>query len=268
MRDSVAILTDTTRCTGCEKCVEACKEENDLPPDRPWRGQGAVDGLSATRLTAVVRLPGERYVRRLCRHCLEPACVSACIVGAMYKTEEGPVVYDRDRCIGCRYCLNACPYGIPRYDWDSSVPFVHKCTMCYHRIQDGQPPACVEACPEEATIFGSRSELLDEAHRRIQANPEKYVQRVFGEHEVGGSSVLYLSDVPLDFLGWQADLGPMALPHRSWAALKKVPPVILGMGALMSGLYWVVGRRMRLAAEAAADGGESQAVDDGGDTDG
>ncbi len=253
MSDTIAILNDTTRCTGCEKCVAACKEEYELGRDRPWRAQGAVSDLSSTRYTTIVRRPDEHYVRQQCRHCLEPACVSACLVGAMQKTPEGPVVYDADRCMGCRYCLAACPYGIPRYEWDQRVPYVTKCTMCIERVRRGDIPACVDACPEEATMFGTRAELLAEAHRRIDENPGKYQPRVFGEHEIGGTSVLYISDIPLDFLAWKPDLGTQPLPERTWAALHKVPPLMLGMGGLMTGIYWVVGRRMKLASEAAIE---------------
>ena len=253
MSDTIAILNDTTRCTGCEKCVAACKEEYELGRDRPWRAQGAVSDLSSTRYTTIVRRPDEHYVRQQCRHCLEPACVSACLVGAMQKTPEGPVVYDADKCMGCRYCLAACPYSIPRYEWDQRVPYVTKCTMCIDRVRQGDIPACVDACPEEATMFGTRAELLAEAHRRIDENPGKYQPRVFGEHEIGGTSVLYISDIPLDFLAWQPDLGTQPLPERTWAALHKVPPLMLGMGGLMTGIYWVVGRRMRLASEAAME---------------
>lgn len=250
MNDTVAILTDTTRCIGCEACVEACKDENGLGRDRPWRGQGSVRDLSSSRYCSVIRRPGDRYVRQQCRHCLDPACVSACLVGAMQKTPAGPVVYDPDRCMGCRYCLAACPYGIPRYDWNDRVPYVRKCTLCAPRLAQGKAPACVEACPEEATIFGSRAEMLEEAHRRIAAEPGRYQPVVYGEHEVGGTSVLYISDVPLDFLAWQADLGAQPLPRLTASALHKVPPTILAVGGVMTGIYWVIGRRMRLAAEA------------------
>ena len=180
--------------------------------------------------------------------------MSACLVGAMQKTPEGPVIYDPERCMGCRYCLLACPYGIPRYDWDGPVPFVHKCTMCYHRLSEGGIPACVEACPQEATIFGERQTLLAEARRRLAANPDRYVQRIFGEHEVGGTSVLYISDINLGFLGWKPDLGEQALPELTWASLKKVPPVILGVGGLMGGIYWTINRRMRLAMREGYEG--------------
>jgi len=253
MTDTVAILNDTTRCTGCEECVAACKKENALGRDHPWRGQGSVSDLSSSRFCTVLHEPGPHNVRQMCRHCLEPACVSACLVGAMQKTPEGPVVYDPNRCMGCRYCVAACPFGIPRYDWHERVPYVRKCTMCLPRLREGKPPACVEACPEEATIFGARRELLEEAHRRIAAAPERYVPTVYGEHEVGGTSVLYISDVPLDFLAWEPHLSPEPLPQLTASALHKVPPMILAVGGLMTGIYWVIGRRMRLAAEAASE---------------
>jgi len=265
MSDSVAILNDTTRCTGCEKCVAACKQEYELGRDRPWRGQGAVSDLSSTRYTTIIRRPEEHYVRQQCRHCLEPACVSACLVGAMQKTPEGPVVYDAEKCMGCRYCLAVCPYGIPRYEWDRRVPYVTKCTMCIDRIRRGEVPACVDACPEEATMFGTRAELLAEAHRRIDQDPGKYQPRVFGEHEIGGTSVIYISDIPLDFLAWKPDLGTQPLPERTWAALHKVPAMMVGVGGLMAGVYWVVGRRMKLASEAAM---EAEATDIAEDTQG
>jgi len=243
------ILTDTTLCTGCERCVEACKEENDLGKDLPRRWKSQIDDLSSTRYTTIVRKDGDHFVRRFCRHCQEPACVSACIVGALQKTAEGPVIYDSDKCIGCRYCMMACPYGIPRYDWEKTTPFVKKCTMCYPRLQEGREPACVEACPEKATIFGTREELLSIAHQRIAENPGRYLQTVVGETEIGGTSILYISDIRLDFLAFKPDLGDDPLPQLTWAALSKVPPIVVGMGGLMAGIYWIVNRRMTIAEQ-------------------
>jgi formate dehydrogenase iron-sulfur subunit len=263
MIDAPAILIDTTRCVGCEECVTACKEENGLGKDRPWRGQSTIDDLSATRNCTVHRRPGDTYVLQQCRHCIEPACVSACLVGAMQKTPEGPVVYDPHRCMGCRYCMVACPYGIPRYDWDRAVPVVHKCTMCYHRLQEGGVPACVEACPQEATVFGTRTALLAEARRRISEAPNRYLPHVWGENEVGGTSVLYVSGVSLSFLAWSPELGNAPLPALSWQALEKVPPVVFGMGALMGGIYWFANRRMKVAlAEAQESAASATVVDD------
>ena len=247
-----AILTDTTRCTGCERCVRACKAYNGLGEDVPRRWKARIDGLSSTRYTTLVRRPGNRFVRRQCRHCLEPACASACIVGALHKRADGPVVYDSTRCIGCRYCMMACPFEIPRYDWEKSVPYVRKCTFCQDRLAVGQQPECTRACPEQATIFGSRDELLEEAHRRVAQHPEKYVNKVFGESEVGGTSVLYVSDIPLDFLNARANLADQPLPELTWAALSKVPPIVLGVSGVMAGVWWITGRRMKLASEALA----------------
>jgi formate dehydrogenase iron-sulfur subunit len=257
---SAAILIDITKCVGCEECVLACKEENELGPDRLRPGQDAVDGLSATRFSTILRYPDDHFVRQQCRHCLEPACVSACLVGAMQKTPEGPVIYDSELCMGCRYCLLACPYGIPRYEWDQAVPLVKKCTLCNHRIAEGKEPACVEACPEDALLFGERDDLLAEARRRIAENPETYLDHIYGEKEVGGTSVLYIADISLGFLGWSENLGNGDLPHLTYAALKKVPWTILGMGSLMGGIYWVINRRMRLAARAVEDAQVSRRV--------
>ena len=257
MMESPAILIDTTRCTGCDRCVAACKAENELGPDRLRAGQRRVDDLSATRFSTVRWLEGDHYVRQQCRHCLEPACVSACLVGAMQKTPEGPVIYDADRCMGCRYCLLACPFDVPRYDWEAAVPTVRKCTLCYPRLREEREPACVEACPEKALLFGPRPDLLREAHRRLQVHPERYLPHVYGEHEVGGTSVLMLSNFPLAELGWP-NTPDRPLPQLTWAALDKVPATVVAVSALMGGLHWIIARRMRLAA-AAADTGDPQA---------
>jgi len=262
-----AILTDTTLCTGCERCVEACREDNELGPDVPRRWKSRIDDLSSTRYTTILRRksedkPGVHFVRQQCRHCVDPACVSACLVGALQKTPEGPVIYDDARCMGCRYCMIACPYGIPRYTWEKPVPYIRKCDMCYDRVVDGGKPACVEACPQKATIFGDRDELIAEAHRRIKENPDKYVDRVVGETEIGGTSVIYISDIPLDFLAFNPEMGDEPLPKLTWAALSKVPPIIGGVGAVMTGAWWIIGRRMKLAEEAARDKRQDKATDE------
>jgi formate dehydrogenase iron-sulfur subunit len=259
----MAILIDTTLCTGCEECIVACKEENGLGKDRPWRGQQSIRDLSATRWSTIIPRPNGHYVRNQCRHCLEPACVSACIVGALGTSPQGAVVYDRDRCMGCRYCMMACPYGIPRYDWDRNTPLVQKCKLCEPRLAEGRVPACVEACPEKAMLFGTREEMITEGHRRIAAEPDRYQPRVWGETEFGGTSVLYVSDVSLDFLKVKPGTEGEAFPELTWAALKKVPGVVVGVGALMAGTYWVIGRRMHMAAVAAeTDAKDAQAASD------
>jgi len=246
-----AILTDVTKCIGCEKCVEACVEVNNLGEYKPGaelRIQEVGDGLSARRWTAVISRPEQHFVRQQCRHCLDPACVSACPVGAMQKTPEGPITYNKSICMGCRYCMLACPFGIPRYDWDATVPYINKCTMCYDtRLKEGKLPGCVEACPTEATIFGDRDELIAEASSRLRAEPKKYVPHIYGEHEVGGTSVLYISDIGLEFLNYENPLPEEPVPDRTWAVMQHVPTVAVGMTVLSGGLYWIIGRRMRMA---------------------
>lgn len=251
---SMAILTDVTRCIGCEECVLACQKTNELPKEQPWRWVKQIDDLSSARWTSIDRMhteKGDRFVRKQCMHCLEPACVSVCIVGALKKTPEGPVVYDPDVCIGCRYCMIACPWEIPRYSWEDSVPYVEKCHMCYERIsKENKPPACVEACPTEATIFGERDALLVEAQRRLASEPDKYVQKIWGAKEVGGTSVLYISDVDIKLTGLDApvvDSEPM--PHRTTKILHQMPTVFSGMALLMGGIYWIIKRRQQVMAQ-------------------
>ncbi|MEZ5359735.1 MAG: 4Fe-4S dicluster domain-containing protein [Candidatus Zixiibacteriota bacterium] len=243
-----AILTDVTKCIGCLDCVGACKKEHNLEVDYP-RSFHRSDGLSSKNWTSILQKGDDRFIRKQCRHCIDPACVSACPVGALIKTPEGAVIYDGSKCIGCRYCMIACPYGIPRYDWDSAVPYIRKCTMCHERLQNGQQPACTEACPTGATIFGERDELLAEAKRRIAENPGKYIDHVFGEKEVGGTSVLYISDIDLGFLTYPVKHTKTSLPETTSAAMHAVPPAFVGMGAVMGGLYWFCKRRERLRQE-------------------
>ena len=187
---SAAILIDITKCVGCEECVLACKEENDLGPDRLRLGQQAVDGLSATRFSTILRKPDDHFVRQQCRHCLEPACVSACLVGAMQKTPEGPVIYDSELCMGCRYCMVACPFEIPAYEYHNPItPRVMKCTFCYERVaEEGKLPGCAQISPVEAITFGKRADLLALGHQRIKDNPGRYLDHIYGEKEVGGTS--------------------------------------------------------------------------------
>jgi formate dehydrogenase iron-sulfur subunit len=258
MIQNPCILTDVTKCIGCEQCVVACKKTNGLPEsESPPRPGSTPDGLSADRWTSVIRQPDNHFVRKQCRHCLEPACVSVCPVGALQKTPEGPVVYDKSVCMGCRYCMLACPYGIPHYEWHSANPSVRKCILCYPHLRSGRltEPGCVTACPTKATIFGTRDEMLQEARKRLQAEPSRYVQKVWGETEVGGTSVLYISDISLDFLAWNRgrQLSDEPLPALTWAALKPVPFEFLGMGAAMGAIGWIVERRRNLAQRQAPE---------------
>lgn len=240
--EPLALLVDVVECIGCRSCMEACMELHGFTGD-PFE----VEELSATAYT-IVEERGDYWVRRLCRHCLKPSCASVCPVGALHKTELGPVVYDADACIGCRYCMQACPFGVPRYEWNDPVPAVAKCDMCYDRVARGDPPACVEACPVEAVIVGSRRELIDEAHRRIREDPETYADTVCGEHEIGGTSVLFL--MPLELARPHAEerhLGDEPLPLRTLEALERVPGIVIVGGAFLLAVHWITSRRDEVA---------------------
>jgi formate dehydrogenase iron-sulfur subunit len=246
-----AILTDLTKCVGCEACALACKEVNDLPRDT------GLQVLNADTWTAVEHHDGV-HVRRQCMHCLDPSCVSVCPVGALQKTSEGPVVYDEDRCMGCRYCMIGCPFNIPKYEWDSTRPRVQKCIMCFEkRLSEGKEPACTAACPTGATVFGDRDELLREAHARISADPDRYVDHVYGETEAGGTSVLYLSGVPFEEVGLAADVRSDPYPRLTWNVLSRLPNVVSIAGVTLAGIWWITGRREKVR-EAESETGESR----------
>jgi len=236
MERTRAILVDITKCIGCRSCEQACKQLHNFPMESEAR-------LSPTALTVIEDHDG-KFVRKMCMHCQEPACASACLVGALKKTSAGPVTYDAGKCIGCRYCLVACPFSVPRYEWAKLVPYVKKCDMCAARQANGQPPACVEACPTGASIVGWRDEILEEAERRILAGG--YVKHIYGGEEAGGTSVFFISDVPFEKLGFAAP-PRQPMPVLTANALGDVPTVVLVGGGLLSGLYWITQRRQAVA---------------------
>jgi len=239
---SRALLFDVTRCIGCHACAKACKESHGFP------GEGEETEMDAVTYTVVQDKGDDRYLRRMCMHCATPSCASACPVGAFTKTELGPVVYDASKCLGCRYCMTACPFNVPRYEWSSNNPRVRKCDGCFERLKEGKTNACAEACPAEATIAGTREELLAEAKKRIAENPGQYHPEVYGEHEVGGTNVFVLSPVPFEQLGMRVGLGTVPPANLTWAALSKVPSVV-GLGCVgLSAIYWITHRREEVAA--------------------
>ncbi|MFZ7128076.1 MAG: 4Fe-4S dicluster domain-containing protein [Desulfobacterales bacterium] len=216
--DPYGCLVDISRCIGCRKCEAACNQVNHLPePEKSFEDPTVLNRLrrpDEEAFTVVNRyFPGTldarhqlvpSFVKIQCMHCQEPACASACIVGALSKQANGSVAYDVGKCIGCRYCMVACPFEIPAYEYhDPVTPRVMKCTFCFERIsQEGGIPGCAEICPVEAITFGRRDRLLEVAKKRIQDNPARYVDHIYGENEVGGTSWMYISHIPFEKLGF------------------------------------------------------------------
>ena len=207
--DGGGLLYDTTLCIGCKACVVACKEANGMPADTDGYGGGLYDapeGLNEYTKN-VIQLHDDgveySYVKKQCMHCVDPACVGACMLGALHKGKYGVVSWDANLCVGCRYCQMACAFNIPKFQWSKAAPKLVKCELCKDRLAEGKQPACTEVCPRKAVIFGPYDALLDEAHARLKASPNNYVQKVYGEKELGGTQVLYLSHVPFEDLGFR-----------------------------------------------------------------
>ncbi|HEX6504662.1 MAG TPA: 4Fe-4S dicluster domain-containing protein [Terriglobales bacterium] len=241
---SKALLYDATLCIGCKQCEKACSEKNKLPYD----DNIAAEEKQSEHKFTVVLTKGDKFMRRLCMNCAEPACASVCPVGALHKTALGPVVYEENRCMGCRYCMVACPFGVPKYEWNKVLPRVQKCTMCSDRVSAGKQTACAEACPTGATKFGERDELIAEAQKRIQDNPANYVNHIYGLTEVGGTSVLLLSSVPFEQFGYRADLSQDPLPMLTYRVLSRIPDFVPLGGIMLGGVWWITHRREEVAA--------------------
>jgi formate dehydrogenase iron-sulfur subunit len=242
--EAFGVLIDTVACIGCRKCEWACNNVNSLPTQpltafddksvfarhrRPDKGAYTVVNQFSGKDN-----PDKKYqIKIQCMHCIRPACASACIVGALEKTPDGPVIYDAWKCIGCRYCMVACPFQVPAYEYNNALdPQVRKCTFCHKRItEEGKKPGCVEICPNEALTFGKRGDLINLAYSRMRSNPAKYSGTLYGEHEAGGTAWMYLAAV--DFSETELPkIGPDPIPettekiqHGVFKAF--VPPVAL-----------------------------------------
>lgn len=261
--EHVGCLADSTLCIGCRKCEEACNRRNNLPrPELPFTDQAvfrAERRPSDKAFTVVNQYPGapspdqtwarQTYIKVQCLHCLTPSCVSACIVGALVKAKDGSVVYNPEICLGCRYCMVACPFQIPAYEYDVILkPRVRKCEFCASFAEGtGADPACAAACPTEALVFGERKSLLTLAKDRIQKRPDRYVDHIYGEHEVGGTSWLYLTGRPGNEVGL-LDLPDSAPPEKTESiqhGIFKYGIIPLSVYGVLGGVMWLNQRRAR-----------------------
>ncbi|RJP94621.1 MAG: 4Fe-4S dicluster domain-containing protein [Desulfobacteraceae bacterium] len=256
---SFGVLHDISRCIGCRKCEAACNQVNELSkPETPFDD---LTVLSKTRrphadtYTVVNQFkPNDKsspvFVKTQCNHCMEPACVSACFVKALIKSETGAVVYDASLCVGCRYCMVACPFNIPAYEYDKPLtPEITKCNLCQPRIQKGLRPGCVDACPQEALTFGNRNELIKIARQRIEKHPDRYVNHIYGENEMGGCNWLYISNAPFTDIDMREDLGITPAPAMTSGALAAVPVVVSLWVVFINGLRAISRRKEQIANE-------------------
>ena len=256
--DAVGLLYDSSLCIGCKACVVKCKEAGDLPADVDGYGGGRYDapeGLNEyTRNVIQFAKSGNgesTFVKKQCMHCVDPACVNACMMGALGKREFGIVSWENNKCIGCRYCQVACPFGVPQFQWSKTSPRIIKCELCRERLAENKLPACVEACPRKAVIFGRRDDLLAEAHRRIDEKPDFYVPKVYGEKDLGGTQVLYLSHIPFEDLGFRFSQTE-SVPHTQQTVQHGVYKGFAGPVALYA-LLGAVMFRNRKRAETGGD---------------
>lgn len=230
-------LIDASRCIDCRACLVACSVENEVPlkNTRIWIKDTGVTG----------RFPDlKRYTAPYhCMHCTDPSCVSACTVGALQRNADGIVTYDADRCIGCRYCMYACPFGIPNFQWDKRMSLIVKCDLCISRLEEGQQPACSATCPTWAIQFGSREEMLSRAHARIEREPGRYINHVYGEFENGGTACFYISPVPFEQLGLPTTDLTQSPAYFNRLVTHGTPAVAAGVAIGMSGIYLAIKRQ-------------------------
>jgi formate dehydrogenase iron-sulfur subunit len=256
---AMGVLHDISRCIGCRKCEAACNQINKLAqPDQPFDDLTILSHTrrtNANTYTIVNRFKPSGaslpvFVKNQCNHCKEPACVSACFVKALVKTESGAVFYDESLCVGCRYCMIACPFDIPAYEYNNPfTPKIQKCTLCQPRIIQGLKPACVEACPKEALTFGIRDNLIKIARQRIMGHPDKYIDHIYGEYEMGGTNWLYISNTKFSDVGMREDLGQKSAPELTSGPLAMVPVVVSLWVVFLTGIHAITQRKEKIATQ-------------------
>lgn len=232
------ILYDSTRCVGCRTCEYECAAAHGLP--EPLAEVEAVRKTNETCNTVVNTFKtdkGDVFIKRQCMHCNEPACGAACLTKAMFKNPSGPVTWNADKCMGCRYCMISCPFDSPKFEYHSANPKIQKCDMCFERLKTEASPTCVANCPNEALLYGKRRDLIKEARKRICEKPELYNDHIYGEHEAGGTGWLYLSPVSFDQLGLNTAIQQSSYPALTKGFLYSVPSVFVLVPSLLLGIH-------------------------------
>jgi Fe-S-cluster-containing dehydrogenase component len=232
------VLYDSSRCVGCRTCEYECAKAHGLP--EPLSEVAAVRKTDETCNTVVNTYQtskGEVYIKRQCMHCNQPACAAACLTQAMNKNETGPVTWNGDKCMGCRYCMVSCPFDMPKFEFHSANPKIRKCDMCFDRQKAGEKPTCVTNCPNEALMYGTRRDLIKEARRRIYEKPDLYVDQIYGEHDAGGTGWLYIASVPFEELGMKTNLQQSSYPALTKGFLYSVPSVFVLFPTILLGIH-------------------------------
>lgn len=254
----LGMLYDATKCVGCKACMSACKRVNSdygslsyekarFDSDGLWDAPSDLSGSTRTLIKLFKESPKVwSYVKYSCMHCQKPSCVSVCPVSAMTKEPvSGIVDYNKNTCIGCRYCQVACPYNIPKFQWEKALPQIVKCDLCRNtNLREKGISACAETCPTGAIKFGKRAELLQEAQTRLKDNPDKYIAHIYGEHEGGGTNHLYLASMPFNKLGLP-DIKPVAPAEFSEKIQHTIYKGFIAPVALYSALCFIAVKNMK-----------------------
>lgn len=263
---SKGVLVDITKCIGCDACTVACKMWNNIDfgenarfhvqerSEVPDKNAFMLDYKNWTKI--VLHKPeknGEkvwRYVKFQCLHCIEPGCVASCFATALRRNENGAILFYPNLCVGCRYCMLACPFDVIKYEWEKTFPLIAKCHMCSTRMEQGQAPACIGVCPTNVMTFGDKDAMLALAKTTIQ-NDAKYVPHIYGETEAGGTAWMYISDIPFEQLGFNTDITTRPIPEYSYDFQKYTKHAMVGIGTLLTALFLYTKRRNNIAEEEA-----------------